>query len=108
MSENALIKYADMYFTDVSGVNGQNFVLELDLRTVYGGVSVFFNPVRLPQLLRHLMLERFSELEGTYVQITATNFGEEVDGIRSILAKDDDEWFETENNIYFGSEFFKE
>ena len=46
MSENALIKYADMYFTDVSGVNGQNFVLKLDLRTVYGGVSVFFNPVR--------------------------------------------------------------
>ena len=94
MTENALITNADLKFTDIGGVAGQNF-------------KVSFNPLRLPQLLQQLGLNKFSELEGTYIQINDTGFGEEVKGILSILAKDNEEWFETENNIYFGSEFFK-
>lgn len=105
MSENALIKNADLYFTDVRGRNGQNFVLGLELKTFSGGVNVFFNPLRLPLLLEKLGLSKFSELKGTYIQINDTNFGEQVKGIRSILAKDDEDWFKTENNIYFGSKF---
>ena len=108
MTENALIQKADMVFDDIGGRNGRNFRLTLQLKTNYGGVNVSFNPMRLPQLLEQLGLKRFSELEGTYIQIPKTNFGETVKGIKSIMAKCDEEWFKTENNIYFGSEFFKE
>ena len=107
MTENALITDADLKFTDIGGVSGQNFKLELSLKTSYGGCKVSFNPLRLPQLLQQLGLKKFSELKGTYIQINETKFGEEVKGILSILAKDNEEWFETENNTYFGSEFFK-
>ena len=107
MTENALITNADMVFDDIGGRNGRNFRLTLKLKTLYGGVTVSFNPMRLPQLLEQLGLERFSELKGTYVQIPNTRIGEQVIGIKSIMAKDSEEWFETENHIYFGSEFFK-
>lgn len=107
MTENALIQKADMVFDDISGRNGRNFRLSLQLKTTYGGVNVSFNPMRLPQLLEQLELERFSELEGKYIQIPKTDFGETVKGIKSIMAKKDEEWFKTENDIYFGSEFFK-
>jgi len=107
MTENALITNADLLFDDIGGRNGRNFRLTLELKTIYGGVNVSFNPMRLPQLLEQLGLERFSELKGTYIQIPKTSFGEQVAGIKSIMAKDDEEWFETENHIYFGSEFFK-
>ena len=96
-----------MVFDDIGGRNGRNFRLTLELKTVYGGVNVNFNPMRLPQLLEQLGLERFSELRGTYIQIPKTYFGEQVTGIKSIMAKDNEEWFETENDIYFGSDFFK-
>ena len=107
MTENALITNADLLFDDIGGRDGQNFRLELTLKTAYGGVNVSFNPLRLPQLLKQLQLEKFSELEGTYVQIPKTDFGEQVTGIMSIMAKNDEKWFKTENHIYFGSEFFK-
>ena len=107
ITENALIIKADMVFDNIGGINGRNFRLKLTLKTVYGGVTVSFNPMRLPQLLEQLELERFSELEGTYIQIPKTSFGEQVMGIKSIMAKRDEEWFKTENHIYFGSEFFK-
>ena len=107
MIENALITNADLLFDDIDGRNGRNFRLTLELKTIYGGVNVSFNPMRLPQLLEQLGLERFSELKGTYIQIPKTSFGEQVTGIKSIMAKDNEEWFETENHIYFGSEFFK-
>ena len=107
MTENALIQKADMVFDDIGGTNGRNFRLTLQLKTSYGGVNVSFNPMRLPQLLEQLKLEKFSELKGTYVQIPQTPFGEECKGIKSILAKNDEKWFETENGIYFGSDFFK-
>lgn len=107
MTENALIIDADMVFDDVWGGSGQNFRLRLQLKTIYGGVTVSFNPMRLPQLLEQLGLERFSELKGTYIQIPKTGIGEQVTGIKSIMAQDSEEWFETENDIYFGSKFFK-
>ena len=105
MTENALIINADMVFDEIGGQNGQQFKLELQLKTTYGGVNVSFNPLKLPQLLKQLGLEKFSELKGTYVQITDTPIGCECKGIKSIMAKDDEDWFETENNIYFGSNF---
>ncbi len=105
MAENALITNADFVFDDVGGQNGQQFKLKLDLKTTYGGVSVSFNPLRLPQLLQQLNLSKFSELKGTYIQITNTGIGEKVKGIKSIMAKNDEEWIETENDIYFGSNF---
>ena len=107
ITENALITKADMVFDNIGGINGKNFRLTLNLKTIYGEVNVSFNPMRLPQLLEQLELERFSELEGTYIQIPKTRFGEQVMGIKSIMAKNDEKWFETENYIYFGSEFFK-
>ena len=107
MTENACIKKADLYFTESGGRSGRNFVLELSLETATGGVSIRFNPMRLPQLLQHLGLEKFSELEGTYIQIPKTYIGDTVDGIKSILAKPSEDWFRTENEIYFGCEFFK-
>ena len=107
MTENALIEKADMIFEDISGKNGRQFKLTLSLKTTYGGVNVSFNPLRLPQLLEQLELEKFSELEGTYIQIMDTSFGAECMGIKSIMARDDEEWFRTENNIYFGSNFIK-
>ena len=105
MSENALIERADLKFSDISGQNGQQFSLQLHLKTTRGGVNVTFNPLRLPQLLKQLGLERFNKLEGTYIQITDTKAGAEVKGIKSILATDKEEWFKTENGIYFGSNF---
>ena len=107
MTENAKITKAELYFTDQGGRNGRNFVLELNLITSVGGLSVKFNPMRLPQLLEQLDLKKFSELEGTYIQIPDTPLGQEATGIKSILAKDSEKWFKTENSIYFGSEFFK-
>lgn len=105
MTENAMIEKADLKFDEIGGQNGQQFSLQLQLKTTYGGVTVSFNPLRLPQLLKQLGLERFSELEGIYIQITDTPLGSEVKGIKSIMAKDNEEWFETENGIYFGSNF---
>ena len=107
MSENAMIDKAELLFGDKSGANGRQFQLTLFLKTTYGGVGVSFNPLRLPQLLEQLGLEKFSELEGTYIQIMDTDLGEECKGIRSIMAKDNEEWFKTENGIYFGSQYFK-
>lgn len=107
MTENALIINTDMIFDDIGGRNGRNFRLTLTLKTIYGEVTVSFNPMRLPQLLEQLGLEQFSELKGTYIQIPKTRIGEQVMGIKSIMAKDSEEWFKTENHIYFGSEFFK-
>ena len=107
MSENALIKKADMFFTDACGKNGRNFVCELSLELAYGDVNVKFNPLRVPQLLEQLGLECFSELEGTYIQVSDTDIGEEVKGIKSIMAKDSEKWFKTENSIYFGSNFIE-
>ena len=107
MTENALIINADIMFDDIGGRNGRNFRLTLTLETINGGVTVNFNPMRLPQLLEQLGLERFSELKGTYIQIPKTKIGNQVMGIKSIMAKDSEEWFKTENHIYFGSEFFK-
>lgn len=101
MTENALITNADMVFDDICGINGQNFRLELTLKTTYGGVCVSFNPLRLPQLLKQLQLEKFSELKGTYIQIPKTSLGSEVTGIKSILAKNNEEWFETEKSYLF-------
>lgn len=107
MTENALITKADLLFDDIGGRNGRNFKLTLALETIDGGVTVNFNPMRLPQLLEQLGLEKFSALEGTYVQIPKTRIGEQVKGIKSIMAKNNEKWFKTENHIYFGSEFFK-
>ena len=107
MSENALIEKADMVFGDVGGRNGRQFKLTLSLKLRYGGVNVSFNPLRLPQLLEQLGLECFSELEGTYIQIMDTDVGETCKGIKSIMAKDNEEWFKTENDIYFGSNFIE-
>ena len=107
MTENALITNADLFFDDMSGQNGRQFQLTLSLKTATGGVNVSFNPLRLPQLLELLGLERFSELEGTYIQIQDTNVGAECKGIKSIMATESEKWFETENHIYFGSNFFK-
>ena len=107
MTENALIEKADMEFDEFGGRNGRQFVLTLSLKLCYGGVTVSFNPLRLPQLLEQLGLTRFSELEGTYIQIMDTNIGEKCKGIKSIMAKDSEEWFKTENDIYFGSNFIE-
>lgn len=107
MTENALITNAELLFDDIGGRNGRNFRLTLTLETIDGGVTVSFNPMRLPQLLEQLGLERFSELKGTYIQIPNTRIGKQVTWIKSIMAKDSEKWFKTENNVYFGSEFFK-
>lgn len=108
MSRNARIEKAELKFGDADGKNGRQFTLTLQLKydTDYTvGVFVTFNPLRLPQLLEMLELTKFSELEGTYVQTMDTRLGEECGGIRHILADSTDEWFETENHIYFGCEF---
>lgn len=106
MSMNAQIEKAELKFKDVDGKNGRQFTLTLDLKyNDINGVSVSFNPLRLPQLLEMLGLTKFSELEGTYVQTMDTTLGEECKGIRHILADSTEEWFETENHIYFGSDF---
>ena len=44
-----------------------------------------FNPMQLPQLLEKVGCECFSDLEGTYVQIPATSFSEEVTAVRNIF-----------------------
>lgn len=106
MSMNARIEKAELKFGDVDGKNGRQFTLTLELKyNDTNGIFVTFNPLRLPQLLEMLGLTKFSELEGTYVQTMDTTLGEECGGIRHILADSKDEWFETENHIYFGCEF---
>ena len=105
--EHTLFLKFEKKIENIDAINRRNFRLKLTLKTVYGGVTVSFNPMRLTQLLEQLELEGFSELEGTYIQIPKTRFGEQVMGIKSIMAKRDEEWFKTENHIYFGSEFFK-
>ena len=88
MTENALITKADLCFGEICGTNGRQFSLKLQLKTTYGGVGVTFNPMKLPQLLEQLGLEKFSELEGTYVQIMDTALGEECKGISGFVAHD--------------------
>lgn len=103
--ENAVIKKADLVFDDIGGKNGQQFRLELQLRTEFTIVAVSFNPLRLPQLLNELEINKFSELEGQYIRIKGEGIGGEVIGIKPILTKNDKHWFKTENHIYFGSNF---
>ena len=79
----------------------------LPLATAGGGVSVTFNPTKLPQLLRQLHLTNFNELEGTYVQIPLTKIGQECEGIRYIMAKEGEEWFKSENHTFFGCNFYE-
>ena len=106
MTENALINKAEMKFQDGDRLS-DNFILVLYLSTVGGGVSVTFNPTKLPQLLRHLHLTNFNELEGTYVQIPLTRIGQECEGIRYIMAGKREEWFKSENHIFFGCNFYE-
>lgn len=106
MSRNAQIEKAELKFGDADGKNGRQFTLTLTLKyDDMCGIFVTFNPLRLPHLLEMLRLTKFSELEGTYVQTMDTRLGEECKGIRHILADSTDEWFKTENHIYFGCEF---
>ena len=106
--KNAMIKKADLVFEDVDGKNGQQFSLILYLIIDNkNGVNVWFNPLKLPQLLQKLGLEKFSELEGTYIRIKGGGFGEEVEGIKPILSNSNEEWFESDNGIYFGSNFIE-
>lgn len=104
---NVVINNAEMEFTDIGGRSGQNFRLVLDLKNNCVGCIMEFNPMRLPQLLKEVGVEKFSELKGSYVQILNGKIGEKVEGLRNILSEDGDEWFLCENGIYFGSEFFK-
>lgn len=104
---NAVIINAEMEFTDARGISGQNFRLVLELKNNSVGCIMEFNPMRLPQLLKEVGVEKFSELKGSYVQLLDKGFFEKVEGLRNILSRDGDEWFLCENGIYFGSEFFK-
>ena len=106
MTENALINKAEMKFQDGDRLS-DNFILVLYLSTVGGGVSVTFNPTKLPQLLRQLHLTNFNELEGTYVQIPLTRIGQECEGIRYIMAEEGEEWFKSENHTFFGCNFYE-
>ena len=106
MTKNALITSAEMKFQDSDRL-ADNFILVLHLETADGGVSITFNPTKLPQLLRQLHLTNFNELEGTYVQIPLTKIGQECEGIRYIMAQEGEEWFKSENHTFFGCNFYE-
>lgn len=90
--ENARITKADITY------NGE---IELRLETGCGGVTVYFKLYKLPKILEELRVESFSELEGKYLQITPTDVGEEVEGIRNIFRECEDTlWIKTDNNHY--------
>lgn len=104
ISENAKISDADLCFEEIGGVNGRQFTLRLWLEVNGGGCVIFANPLKLPQLLQKLELEKFSELIGTYVKVPKVDM-KCPSKLTHILDSDND-WLELDNGMYFGSEWW--
>ena len=105
-TENAKIASADLCFEEISGVCGRQFTLRLRLEVAGGGCIIFANPLKLPQLLQKLELEKFSELEGCYIKIPKTPmFGDCPSKLTHIL-DDKNNWLELDNGKYFGCEWW--
>ena len=103
-TENAKIANADLCFEEISGVRGRQFTLRLRLEVGGGGCIIFANPLKLPQLLEKLELEKFSELEGVYVKVPKIcNYAPSK--LTHILDNDND-WLELDNGKYFGCEWW--
>ena len=103
-TENARIASADLCFEEISGVNGRQFSLRMRLEVAGGGVVMFANPLKLPQLLKKLELEKFSELVGTYVKVPKT--GMMAPSKLTHIMDDANDWLELDNGMYFGCEWW--
>ena len=105
--KNAKILNTYLQFEDDSGTAGQQFALELEIKMDDGWCAfIFFNPMRLPQLLKKLELKSYEDLKGQVIKVKETEFNKPPTAITHILDSKNN-WFKTENGIYFGSEFFK-
>lgn len=103
-TENAKIRCADLCFEDIGGVNGRQFTLRLHLKLSGGGCMMFANPLKLPQLLQKLELEKFSQLEGSYVKIPKSDT--HCPSKLTHILDEKNDWLELNNGKYFGSEWW--
>ena len=104
LTENAKISSADLCFEEISGVAGRQFTLRLHLKLSSGGCMMFANPLKLPQLLQKLELEKFSELDGTYVKIPKVDT--HCPSKLTHILDDECDWLELDNGMYFGCEWW--
>ena len=103
-TDNAKIASADLCFEEISGVNGRQFTLRLLLEVAGGGCMIFANPLKLPQLLEKLELEKFSELEGCYVKVPKIDM--HAPSKLTHIMDDENDWLELDNGRYFGCEWW--
>lgn len=103
-TENAKIVSADLCFEEISGVRGRQFTLRLRLEVGGGGCMMFANPLKLPQLLQKLELEKFSQLEGSYVKIPKSDT--HCPSKLTHILDEKNDWLELDNGKYFGSEWW--
>lgn len=106
LTENAKIASADLCFEEISGVRGRQFTLRLRFEVSSGGFVMFANPLKLPQLLQKLGLEKFSELVGTYVKVPKTSVGDHGPSVLTHILDGDNDWLDLDNGMYFGCEWW--
>lgn len=104
LTDNAKISSADLCFEEIGGVHGRQFTLRLWLEVNGGGCVIFANPLKLPQLLQKLGLERFSELKGCFVKIPKVDT--HCPSKLTHILDDECDWLELDNGMYFGSEWW--
>lgn len=103
---NAKIINADIEFDpDIAGSNGRLFYISLRFKIEDGGsVTGRFNFLQLPQILKKLEIDKFSQIVGQYVKVPDSQIGDKFIGFTHIfdskmdLIKVDDR--------YFGDDFF--
>ncbi|WP_296882230.1 hypothetical protein [uncultured Methanobrevibacter sp.] len=99
---NARITSCSLGFFEPRGASGKNFKLLMELDLADGGLCVVdLNPIKIPMLLELLEIRDFYRIEGQFVQVKYEG-NKRPNFIKNILAKKSDEWFELDNDIYFG------
>lgn len=110
---NALIKKADIIIEEPCGRNGLNCVFTLYLEFPDKTHTVLdFNPCIIPKFLEVFGLEKFSDIDGTYVRCKCkqkwsigTHIKDAFVGVQPILAVDDEDLIHYKFGIYYGSYF---
>lgn len=100
--ENGIIESADIVLEEPCGKQGLNCLLRLWVGLKGGGVGVSFNPVKIPLILENLKVGSLKCLEGQPIRLNVGGIGSECKAISHFL---EDNWVETDNDLYVGSDW---
>jgi len=100
--ENGIIESADIVLEEPLGKQGLNCLLRIDVELSGGGVAVRFNPTKIPWIIERLGVKSLKCLEGQPIRLRIGSFGSECEAISHFLK---DEWIESDNGLYIGSDW---